>query len=54
VYVDRNQAQARELLAKSGVQVTFRENGSQLRISPALFNTSADIRRLLQLTMTLL
>jgi selenocysteine lyase/cysteine desulfurase len=50
VYVDRNQAQASELLAKSGVQVTFRENGSQLRLSPALFNTRDDILRFLQLS----
>ena len=47
--LDRNQARAREVLDKNGVQVSFREKGSQLRISPALFNTHDDIQRFLAL-----
>ena len=47
VHLDRNQARAREVLDKGGVQVSFREKGSQLRVSPALFNTRDDIRRFL-------
>ena len=47
VSLDRNQARARELLDKNGVQVSFREKGAQLRLSPALFNTRDDIHRFL-------
>ena len=47
VHLDRNQARAREVLDKGGVQVSFREKGSQLRVSPALFNTRDEIRRFL-------
>jgi selenocysteine lyase/cysteine desulfurase len=47
VHLDRNQARAREMLDKNGVQVSFREKGSQLRVSPALFNTRDEIRRFL-------
>ena len=47
VHLDRNQARAREVLDKNGVQVSFREKGSQLRVSPALFNTRDEIRRFL-------
>jgi selenocysteine lyase/cysteine desulfurase len=47
VHLDRNQARAREVLAANGVQVSFRENGNQLRVSPALFNTRDDIRQFL-------
>ena len=47
VQLDRNQARAREVLDKNGVQVSFREKGSQLRVSPALFNTRDEIRRFL-------
>jgi len=46
-YVDRNQTRAREALDRAGVQVSFRENGAQIRVSPALFNTAADIQRFL-------
>ena len=47
VHLDRNAARAREVLDSNGVQVSFRENGSQLRVSPALFNTRDEIRRFL-------
>src|SRR5688572_15446147 len=47
-YLDRNQARAREVLDKAGVQVSFRERGTQLRVSPALFNTRGDIGRFLE------
>jgi selenocysteine lyase/cysteine desulfurase len=47
VHLDRNQARAREVLDKNGVKVSFREKGSQLRVSPALFNTRDEIRRFL-------
>jgi selenocysteine lyase/cysteine desulfurase len=47
VHLDRNEARAREVLNDNGVQVSFREKGSQLRVSPALFNTRDEIRRFL-------
>jgi selenocysteine lyase/cysteine desulfurase len=47
VHLDRNQARAREVLDKNGVQVSFREKGSQIRVSPSLFNTRDEIRRFL-------
>jgi cysteine desulfurase / selenocysteine lyase len=47
VHLDRNQARAREVLDRNGVQVSFREKGSQVRVSPALFNTGDEIRRFL-------
>jgi selenocysteine lyase/cysteine desulfurase len=47
VHLDRNQSRAREILETNGVQVSFREKGAQLRVSPALFNTRDDIRRFL-------
>lgn len=48
----QHQARAREVLDKGGVQVSFREGGAQLRVSPALFNTRQDIRRFLDLAKT--
>lgn len=39
---------ARKILDDAGVQVSFRENGSQIRVSPALFNNAAEIRRFLE------
>jgi selenocysteine lyase/cysteine desulfurase len=47
IHLEKNQARARELLDKSDVQVSFREQGSQIRVSPALFNTRDEIRRFL-------
>ena len=47
-YVEKTGAQAREALANAGVQVSFREKGTQIRVSPALFNTRADIQRFLE------
>jgi selenocysteine lyase/cysteine desulfurase len=47
VHLDRRAGRAREVLDSHGVQVSFREKGSQLRVSPALFNTRDDIRRFL-------
>jgi selenocysteine lyase/cysteine desulfurase len=50
--LDKNQARAREVLDKGGVQVSFREGGSMIRVSPALFNTRAEIRQFLELAKT--
>lgn len=47
VRLERNQDRAREVLDKGGVQVSFREQGSQIRVSPALFNTRDEIGRFL-------
>jgi len=47
LHLEKNQARAREVLDKGGVQVSFREQGSQIRVSPALFNTRDEIRRFL-------
>jgi selenocysteine lyase/cysteine desulfurase len=49
VHLDKNAARAREVLTSNGVQVSFREQGSQIRVSPALFNTREEIRRFLDL-----
>jgi selenocysteine lyase/cysteine desulfurase len=46
--LDRNQERARQVLEGNGVQVSFRENGSMIRVSPALFNTRAEIARFLE------
>jgi selenocysteine lyase/cysteine desulfurase len=48
VHLDRNQSRAREVLDGGNVQVSFREKGSLIRVSPALFNTRDDIRRFLE------
>jgi selenocysteine lyase/cysteine desulfurase len=47
VHLDRNQARAREILDGEHVQVSFRENGALIRVSPALFNTRDEIGRFL-------
>jgi selenocysteine lyase/cysteine desulfurase len=49
VHLDRNQTRAREVLDDGHVQVSFREKGSLIRVSPALFNTRDEIRRFLDL-----
>jgi len=49
VRLERNQARAREVLDAAQVQVSFRENGSLIRVSPALFNTRGEITRFLDL-----
>ena len=36
------------MLDKAGVQVSFREGGSMIRVSPALFNTRGEIRQFLE------
>ena len=51
-HVGGNQARAREVLDKAGVHVSFRENGALVRVSPALFNTRADILRFLEIANT--
>ncbi len=48
VHLDRNQSRAREVLDGDNVQVSFREKGSLIRVSPALFNTRDEIRRFLE------
>jgi len=47
VHLDRNQARAREILDGEHVQVSFRENGALIRVSPALFNTRDEIGQFL-------
>ncbi|MGQ0732261.1 MAG: aminotransferase class V-fold PLP-dependent enzyme [Acidobacteriota bacterium] len=42
-------AAARRIVQGAGAQVSFRENGAQIRVSPALFNTEAEIDRFLAL-----
>ena len=49
IRLDKNQARAKEVLDKAGAQVSFREGGSMIRVSPALFNTHAEIRQFLEL-----
>ena len=48
LHLDRNQTRAKEVLEGSRVQVSFRENGTMIRVSPALFNTSGEIRQFLE------
>jgi selenocysteine lyase/cysteine desulfurase len=43
------QTRARDILDANGVQVSFREKGTQIRVSPALFNTRGEIQRFLAL-----
>jgi cysteine desulfurase/selenocysteine lyase len=52
VQLAADQPPAREILDRHGVQVSFREKGSQIRVSPALFNTRAEIQRFLELART--
>jgi selenocysteine lyase/cysteine desulfurase len=40
-------AAARTLVQDAGIKVSFRENGTQIRVSPALFNTARDVDRFL-------
>lgn len=42
-------AAARQIVQSADVKVSFRENGSQIRVSPALFNTEQDVDRVLAL-----
>ena len=46
------QARARAAIDKAGVQISFREHGSQIRISPALFNNRDDVRRFVEVART--
>jgi selenocysteine lyase/cysteine desulfurase len=46
------QGRARAAIDKAGAQVSFRENGTQIRISPALFNNQGDIKRFLEIAQT--
>jgi selenocysteine lyase/cysteine desulfurase len=47
VRLDRHQDRARQVLEDNRVQVSIREKGSMIRVSPALFNTRAEIARFL-------
>ena len=52
----RNPADAattRSVLDRAGAKVSVRENGSQIRVSPALYNTTDDIRRFLDVAAEL-
>jgi selenocysteine lyase/cysteine desulfurase len=40
-------AVARAIVQNAEIKVSFRENGTQLRVSPALFNTERDVDRFL-------
>ena len=46
---EAQQARARAALDKASAQVSFRERGTQIRISPALFNNRDDIRRFVEI-----
>jgi len=37
------------VLDRAGARVSLRENGTQIRVSPALYNTADDIARFLEL-----
>jgi selenocysteine lyase/cysteine desulfurase len=39
---------AKEVFEAAGVDISFREKGSQIRVAPALFNHAADVERLLE------
>lgn len=41
-------AAARDLMKARNTQISFRENGTQIRVSPALFNNEEDIDRFLE------
>jgi selenocysteine lyase/cysteine desulfurase len=43
---------AREALERAAIQVSYRENGTQIRVSPALFNTQAEIGQFLSVAKT--
>lgn len=45
---------ARKMLADARIEVSFRENGRQIRVSPALFNNAAEIGRFLDVSQQLL
>ncbi len=47
-HLDRRRAETRAALERARVQVSFRENGAQIRASPALFNTRDDVRRFIE------
>lgn len=47
-HLDRNQPRAREVLERAGIQVSVREGGRQVRVSPALFNTHSEIQQFLE------
>ncbi len=44
----RAQAEASRLFEAEGIQVSFREKGTQIRVAPALFNTASEVRRFLE------
>ena len=48
LHLDGHQSGARETLDRAGAKVSFREQGSQIRISPSLFNTGAEVVRFLE------
>jgi selenocysteine lyase/cysteine desulfurase len=52
VRLQKNQTRAREVLDKAGVQVSYREGGSMIRVSPALFNTRGEIGQFLEVAQT--
>ncbi len=46
----RDADMVRRSLDEAGITVSFRENESQLRVSPSLFNTAAEVDRFLEVT----
>jgi selenocysteine lyase/cysteine desulfurase len=46
-HVRGDAATARKIVQSADIKVSFRENGSQIRVSPALFNTERDVDQLL-------
>jgi selenocysteine lyase/cysteine desulfurase len=46
------QPRAHAAIDKAGAQISFREHGAQIRISPALFNNRDDVRRFVEIAKT--
>jgi selenocysteine lyase/cysteine desulfurase len=47
-HLGRNAARAKDAVEKAAAQVSFREKGTQIRASVALFNTRAEVQRFLE------
>ena len=48
------EAEARRVFAAAGIDVTIRESGTMVRVSPSLFNTAAEIDRFLEVSEELM
>jgi selenocysteine lyase/cysteine desulfurase len=50
----RSQGESQRLFEAEKIEVSFREKGAQIRVSPALFNNASEVRRFLQAVAKLL